>query len=74
MAEVGFWKLVCEDKERNEGKVLIVGLADGIFQGVVILHPLGSLHPIEDEPALLKGLVLQFPNPFRMNHGDLPWI
>jgi hypothetical protein len=74
MAEVGFRKLVGKDKERNEGKVLFVGLSNGIFQGMVVLHPLGGLHPIEDETALLKGLVLQFPNPFRMDHGNFLWI
>jgi hypothetical protein len=70
VSKVGFRKTVGKNEEDNHRKFLLVGLPDGIFQGVVVFGPLGGLHPVEHEPAFLKGPVVQFPDPFRMDHGS----
>ncbi len=60
-----------QDEDHPYRQVQVVGLADGVFQGVVSRCPLGRLHPVQDIPAPTEGTVVAVMQPLCGNHDLL---
>ena len=68
MALVGLRPVLADPEEYEDGFSQPVGRSNRVFQGVVILRPLGRLHPIEHVQSVADLLVVQNFDPFRLNH------
>ncbi len=68
VAQVGLGELLGEAEDDNDGKVALVCLADGVFEGMVALDPLGGLHPIEDVAAVLDAPAVERLDARGMDH------
>jgi len=79
MTQVGFRVSVGDAETGHQGLVQLLGLAHGMFQGVVVVGPLGLLHPVEHVVSPDGGPIVEFPDSFLLDlfctHGiDLSWI
>ncbi len=58
-------------EENQERLMVLIGNFDGVFQCVVVLFPLGCLHPVENEGSLPYLGVFENFYPLPLDHGNL---
>jgi RHS repeat-associated protein len=57
------------DAEKDKKRFLqLVGLSDGIFQGMIVLGPLGGLHPVQHVFSIPGASIVKSFNSFRLDH------
>jgi hypothetical protein len=71
MPFVPLGEMVRYPKKDNDGLKQLIGLEDGVFQGMVIFGSLGSLHPIKDKPSLSYRFFIQSLDSLSLNHRFL---
>ena len=68
MPEIRFGEIFGQDKENQQGHLLLVGRTGGKFKRVIPFRPLGSLHPVKDKISFSDRPGIQVLDSGRMDH------